>query len=104
MNVAPLLNKTAKAFAEHRLEAVMVGNRSAALKAAPATTLRIDFIFRKTRTNLKKLRACAKELGAGLFKQYYPRADCFCLFNDDLGWRVTLLACRDLQSSGLQQA
>jgi hypothetical protein len=54
MNAEPLLKKIARTFAEHHLEAVMVGNAAAALHGAPVTTLDVDFMFRKTPTNLKK--------------------------------------------------
>lgn len=64
MNAEPLLNKVAKVFAEHRLEAIMVGNAAAALHGAPVTTMDIDFMFRKTPTNLKKLKAIAHSLQA----------------------------------------
>ena len=70
MNAEPLLRKIARTFAEHRLEAVMVGNAAAALQGAPVTTLDIDFMFRKTPTNLKKLKAIAKDLQAVILKPY----------------------------------
>jgi hypothetical protein len=60
MNAEPLLNRIAKVFAQHRLEAVMVGNSGAALHGAPVTTMDIDFMFRKTPANLKKLKAVAQ--------------------------------------------
>jgi hypothetical protein len=66
MNAEPLLSKVAKVLAEHRLEAVMVGNAAAALHGAPVTTLDIDFMFRKTPRNLKKLKAVASSLGADI--------------------------------------
>ena len=72
MNAEPLLNRVAKVLADHRLEAVMVGNAAAALHGAPVTTLDIDFMFRKTPTNLKKLKAVAKALGATILRPYYP--------------------------------
>jgi hypothetical protein len=64
MNAEPLLSKVAKVLAVHRLEAVMVGNAAAALQGAPVTTLDIDFMFRKTPQNLKKLKAVTKSVGA----------------------------------------
>ena len=60
MNAEPLLNKVAKVFAKHRLEAIMVGNAAAALHGALVTTLDIDFMFRKTPLNLKKFKAVAQ--------------------------------------------
>ena len=43
MNAEPLLNRIAKVFAEHRLEAVMVGNAAAALQGA--AELRPDVVL-----------------------------------------------------------
>ncbi len=40
-------------------EAIMVGNAAAAIQGAPVTTL--DFMYRKTRSNLKKLKQIADE-------------------------------------------
>ena len=68
MNAAPLLNRVAKALAEHRLEVVMIGNAAAALHGAPVTTLDIDFMFRKTPVNLKKLKAVARTLRAVILR------------------------------------
>jgi len=57
MNASPLLIKIARTLHMVRLEAVMVGNAAAALHGAPVTTLDIDFMFRKTPTNMRKLKA-----------------------------------------------
>jgi len=53
----------------------MVGNAAAALHGAPVTTVDIDFMFRKTPANLKKLKAVAQTLGAVILKPYYPVSD-----------------------------
>jgi len=92
MNAEPLLNKIAKALAEHRLEAVMVGNAAAALHGAPVTTLDIDFMFRKTPTNLKKLKAVAQSLRAVILKAYYPVSDLFRVINDDQGLQLDFMS------------
>ncbi len=92
MNAEPLLSKVAKVLAEHRLEAVMVGNAAAALHGAPVTTLDIDFMFRKTPRNLKKLKAIAKSLGAEILKPYYPVSDLFRVINDEQGLQLDFLA------------
>ena len=42
-------------------EAIMVGNAAAAIQSAPVTTLDFDFMYRKTRSNLKKLKQTADE-------------------------------------------
>jgi hypothetical protein len=92
MNAEPLLNKIAKVFAEHRLEAVMVGNAAAALHGAPVTTLDIDFMFRKTPVNLKKLKAVAQSLRAVILKPYYPVSDLFRVVNDDEGLQLDFMS------------
>ena len=92
MNAEPLLNRIAKVFAEHRLEAVMVGIAAAALHGAPVTTLDIDFMFRKTPTNLKKLKAVAKSFGATILKSYYPVSDLFRVVNDDQGLQLDFMS------------
>jgi hypothetical protein len=92
MNAEPLLNKIAKVFAEHRLEAIMVGNAAAALHGAPVTTLDIDFMFRKTPANLKKLKAVAQSLRAVILKPYYPVSDLFRVINDELSLQLDFMA------------
>ena len=97
MNAEPLLNKIAKVFAERRLETVMVSNAAAALHGAPVTTLDIDFMFRKTPTNLKKLKAVAQSLRAVILRPYYPVSDLFRVVNDEQGLQLTL--CQDFMES-----
>jgi hypothetical protein len=72
MNAAPILSQIAELLARHGLEAVMIGNAAAALQGAPVTTIDIDFLFRKTPANLKKLKAVAAELEAVILAPYYP--------------------------------
>jgi hypothetical protein len=92
MNAEPLLAKIARVFAEHRLEAVMVGNAAAALHGAPVTTLDIDFMFRKTPTNMKKLKAVARSLGANIFRPYYPVSALFRVMNDEQGLQLDFMS------------
>jgi hypothetical protein len=92
MNAEPLLNTIAKLFAEHRLEAVMVGNAAAALHGAPVTTLDIDFMFRKTPANLKKLKAVAQVLKAVILKPYYPVSDLFRMVNEERGLQLDFMS------------
>ena len=91
MNAEPLLNRIATVLAEHGLEAVMVGNAAAALHGAPVTTLDIDFMFRKTPTNMKKLKAVAQSLQAVILKPYYPVSDLFRVVNDDQGIQLDFM-------------
>jgi predicted nucleotidyltransferase len=92
MNAEPLLNRIAKVLAEHRLEAVMIGNAAAALHGAPVTTLDVDFMFRKTPLNLKKLKAVAVSMRAVILKPYYPVSDLFRVINDDQGLQIDFMS------------
>jgi hypothetical protein len=91
MNAQPLLNKIAKVFAEHRLEAIMVGNAAAALHGAPVTTLDIDFMFRKTPANLKKLKAIGGSFQAVVFRPYHPVSDLYRIMNEDQGLQLDFM-------------
>jgi hypothetical protein len=91
MNAEPLLLKVADALAEHRLEAVMFGNAAAALHGAPVTTLDVDFVFRKTAINLKKLKAIARTLEASILKPYYSMSDLYRVVNDDQGLQLDFM-------------
>jgi len=75
MNAAPMLIRVARVLRETGLEAVMIGNAAAALQGAPVTTVDVDFLFRKTPANLRKLKVVAVKLGAVIFKPYYPPDD-----------------------------
>lgn len=92
MNAEPLLYRIAKVFAEHRLETVMVGNAAAALHGAPVTTLDVDFMFRKTPLNLKKLKAVAASLEAIIMRPYYPVSELYRVVNDDQGLQLDFMA------------
>jgi hypothetical protein len=92
MNAEPLLNQIARAFAEHRFVAVMIGNAAAALHGAPVTTLDIDFMFRKTPLNLKKLKSVAKSFNAVILKPYYPVSELLRLVNDDCGLQLDFMS------------
>ncbi len=92
MDAAPLLKKIAKALQNARLEAIMIGNAAAALQGAPVTTLDVDFMFRKTRTNLRKLKVFADELEAQILKPYYPLSSLYRVANDDAGIQVDFMS------------
>ena len=91
MNARPLLDRVAAALQTAKLEAILVGNAAAALQGAPVTTLAFDFFFRKTPTNLRKLKLFARELGAMVLRPYYPASDMFRVVNDEIGLQVDFL-------------
>jgi predicted nucleotidyltransferase len=92
MNASPLLIKIARTLHMVRLETVMVGNAAAALHGAPVTTLDIDFMFRKTPTNLRKLKDFAEELDAQILKPFYPVSSLYRVVNDDTGMQVDFMS------------
>jgi predicted nucleotidyltransferase len=92
MDAAPLLKKIARALQKARLEAIMVGNAAAALQGAPVTTLIVDFMFRKTPTNLRKLKVFAGELNAQILKPFYPLSSLYRVVNDDTGVQVDFMS------------
>jgi predicted nucleotidyltransferase len=92
MDAAPVLKVIAKALHKARLEAIMVGNAAAALHGAPVTTLDIDFMFRKTSVNLRKLKVLADELDAQILKPFYPLSDLYRVVNDDTGLQIDFMS------------
>jgi hypothetical protein len=72
MDGRPLLSKLAQALHEHGLEAILIGNAAAALNGVPVSRVSIEFLFRKTPANLRKLTAVAKTLGATVWRATYP--------------------------------
>ena len=92
MDAGPLLKKIARAFHNARLEAIMVGNAAAAMHGAPVTTLDIDFMFRKTPRNMRKLKIVAKELDAQILKPYYPISSLYRVINDDTGMQLDFMS------------
>jgi predicted nucleotidyltransferase len=91
MNASPLLVKIAKTLHMVRLEAVMVGNAAAAINGAPVT-IDIDFMFRKTPTNMRKLKVFAKELNAQILKPYYPVSSLYRVVDEDTGMQIDFMS------------
>jgi hypothetical protein len=77
------------------LEVVMIGNAAAALQGAPVTTIDIDFLFRKTPANLKKLKAVASELEAVILTPYYPVSDLYRISRDTDGLQLDFMSVVD---------
>ncbi|MFO7557012.1 MAG: nucleotidyltransferase [Desulfobacterales bacterium] len=92
MDAGPLLKSVARALHKARLEAIMVGNAAAAMHGAPVTTLDIDFMFRKTSGNMRKLKIVAKELDAQILKPYYPISSLYRVVNDDTGVQLDFMS------------
>jgi predicted nucleotidyltransferase len=91
-DAGPILSTLARVLSEHGLEAVLIGNAAAALQGAPVTTLDLDFMFRKTPGNLRKLKAVAASLGAMVLRPYYPMSDLFRVVRDEDSLQVDFMA------------
>ena len=83
MDATPYLVEIGRRLHEFRLDAVLIGNAAAALQGAPVTTVDFDFMFRKTRRNMQKLKALARALGATVLRPYYPAADLYRVVRGD---------------------
>jgi hypothetical protein len=95
MDAAPLLARIAVLLERHGIEAILIGNAAAALQGAPVTTIDIDFLFRPTAGNLKKLRALAAELGAMILKPYYPASGLYRIARDEDGLQLDFMGAID---------
>lgn len=61
----------------------MIGNAAAALQGAPVSTVDVDFFFRRTPANLRKLKAVARAFDAMILRPYYPISGLFRLMAED---------------------
>ena len=82
MTAAPLLERAARLIAKHRRDVVLIGNAAAALQGSPVTTVDLDFMFRKTPGNLRKLKRLADDLDAVVLRPYYPASELFRVVRD----------------------
>ena len=91
MNATPLLGRILGALIELHLEAILIGNAAAAIHGAPVTTLDFDFMFRATPTNLRKLKAVARSLGAMILRPYYPVSKLYRVVDDATGLQADFM-------------
>lgn len=71
MDAAPYLVEIADAFAEAKLEAILIGNAGAALHGAPVTTVDFDFFYRGSQSHADaKIRQVAVLLGASISQPF----------------------------------
>ena len=87
-----MLTTISRVLARHRLDVVVIGNAAAALQGSPVTTMDVDFMFRKTPTNLRKLKAMALELDAMVLRPYYPPSELFRVVRDADGMQLDFMA------------
>jgi hypothetical protein len=92
MNAEPFLITIADSLARRRLDAVLIGNAAAAVQGSPVTTMDFDFMFRKTPTNLAKLKRVADDLGAMVLRPYYPASQLYRITRDRDGLQLDFMA------------
>jgi hypothetical protein len=92
MDAEPILRLVARALSNRRLDAVLIGNAAAALHGSPVTTLDLDFMFRKTPTNLRKIKGVADDLEAVVMRPYYPASDLYRVVRDRDGLQLDFMA------------
>ncbi len=88
----PWLTLAARLLAKHRLDAVLIGNAAAALQGSPVTTLDLDFMFRRTPTNVAKLKRIAADLDAMVLVPFYPAAGLFRVVRDRDGLQFDFMS------------
>lgn len=91
MDATPLLARIVTALAEQKLEAVLIGNAAAAMQGAPVTTVDLDFMFRDTPANLRKLKAVAKSLDAVILRPFYPVSKLYRMVDDACGLQADFM-------------
>ena len=92
MDAAPVLAEVGRLLQKINLEAVLIGNAAAALQGAPVTTVDLDFCFRKTPANLRKLKALASALDAMVLRPYYPASDMYRVVRETDGLQLDFMA------------
>jgi len=92
MDAGPILARIARVLEEHGLEAIVIGNAAAALQGAPVTTIDIDFFYRRTPANFKKLTAIARDLEAVLMKPHYPASQMVRVSRDEDGLQLDFMS------------
>lgn len=91
MDAKPWLLEVGRRLRQVSLETVLIGNAAAALQGAPVTTLDFDFLFRKTPTNLRKLKALARALDGTILRPYYPASDLYRIVRERDGLQLDFM-------------
>ena len=83
MDATPIVARIARTVQVHGLEVLLIGNAGAAMHGAPVTTVDIDFLYRRTPANVRKLKRIARDLRATLYAPFYPSSNMLRMMNDD---------------------
>lgn len=91
MDATAILVKTAALLNSVKLEAILIGNAAAALHGSPVTTLDLDFLFRATPQNMRKLKKLAKLCDGVILRPYYPASQLYRLLSDREGFQLDFM-------------
>ena len=91
MNAESILALVARLLAKRKLDAVLIGNAAAAIQGSPVTTMDLDFMFRKTPTNLTKLKRLADDLDALVLRPFYPASQLYRITRDRDGLQLDFM-------------
>src|SRR5215471_17098303 len=83
MDATATVARIGRAIERNGLEAVLIGNAGAAIHGAPVTTDDIDFLYRRTPANLRKIRRIAEDLEAVVFAPFCATSGILRMMNDD---------------------
>lgn len=92
MDARPLLLLVARALAHRKLDVVLIGNAAAALQGSPVTTQDLDFLFRPTPLNLRKLKRIADDLDAVVMRPFYPASGLYRVVRDRDGLQLDFMS------------
>jgi hypothetical protein len=92
MNADLLIARIARALADVKLEAVLIGNAAAALQGAPVTTVDFDFMYRPTAPNRAKLERLAAHLDARTTEPHYPASRLVRIVSEDGALQLDFMA------------
>lgn len=91
VNAESILALVARLLAKRKLDAVLIGNAAAAIQGSPVTTMDLDFMFRKTPTNLTKLKRLADDLDALVLRPFYPASQLYRITRDRDGLQLDFM-------------
>lgn len=92
MDATKYLVQIAAAMEAAKLEAILIGNAAAALQGAPVTTMDLDFYYRDTLVNRKKLIAVANQVNAKLTQPFPQLSSLYRLDYGSVDFHVDFLS------------
>lgn len=86
------IGQIAKLLERRHFQPILIGPGAAALQGAPVQVVTLEFLFRKTRANMNKLKLLARDLDALLWREIYPGRGSYRIMRDVDGFQVIFRA------------